>query len=270
MSVNGDKKAAIKCRWCRSTLADKAGFCHRCQRSQKRAIEYLRYWTPIVGLLAVFFSGLSYIYPDISAWARSYFEPSIEMKYFATETTDSIISNVGNSDVFLTTLWVTPVASKLQGHRIHYPINKLLRHGTVLALDLESARTKFAKANPDIGPFQVLPIVPRNAIGSLEKLLKENNLNVTTAIFDESNAIFKIAEEMLDTVVMSKHQRNRHLMEMRGVIYSLRYECELEFVHRYSEKFSPYVFPCKGIYATRGDLAKLLGASERGNRGDVK
>ena len=258
------------CRWCSTPLAHGAVVCHKCQRSQKRIIEYLRYWAPIVGLLAVFSSGLNYIYPSISDWVRSYLHPSIEMTYLATETTDSIISNVGPSDVFLTTLWVVPVAKELQEHRLHYPINKLLRHGTVLALDLESASTKYAKANPDLPPFRVLPIIPMNAIDKLEGLLRINDPNVTTAIYDEDNEIFKTAQEMLHQVEEAAQKRTTQLVDNKETVYSLQYACKLDFVHRYSEDLSPYIFPCKGMYAIRSEIAKLLGTEGTRTVGEAR
>lgn len=224
--------------------------CRECNRYQNRIFEYSKFWLTISGLLGATISAITYVYPSIESFVRSYLEPEMEVITFATETKKSIIRNIGKSDVFIEYVRASPVHPKIIPNEIHHIVNKHLRTGESVTLDLESKETKQIHKSTD-KPYTLFPMGPRAIQEELAERFR-NNEGVRIAIHSEDHPTIESVYRIANGTQVDQRDVDKMMVDL-----SIPYKCRVYFRHRYSKEKSPFSFPCIGYFEINFDFREL-------------
>lgn len=240
-----NKRSHTVCTWCRSNIPVHAQVCRTCHRHQRRIYERVKFLLTVFGVVAVLISAITFVYPSLEQFVRSFLHPQLRVSYFATDTHNSIVENIGPSDVFLRYVTIEPITSELRAYKEFHAINKKLNHGEVISLDLTPGSTGRVMQSSTSNVFLDLPAVPANFLQSLKGRWNEKDPDIIIRVYSPDHALLSAAQEMiLDKYGAAGEDKNYpHL-------YNISHQCVLHYSHRYSETLGPHEFECVGIFAT--------------------
>ena len=241
-----NRRSHTVCCWCRSNIPVHAKICRTCRRDQRRVYEHIKFLLTVFGIIAVLISAATFVYPSAEALVRSFLYPQLKVSHFATDTRDSIVENIGPSEVFLRHITIEPTASELRTHRKYYVINKKIGHSEVISLDLTHNRSGRLTQPSDSGSFLDRLAAPKEFLDSLKRRWNENDPNIMIRVYGSDHPLILAAQEM----VSAKYGAVREDVSNPSV-YNLSHKCVLYYSHRYSERLGPHEFECRGIFAVK-------------------
>ena len=240
-----NRRSHTVCTWCHSNIPVGAKVCRTCHRHQRRVYERLKFLLTVSGIIAVLISAIAFVYPRAEQFVRSFLQPQIKVNYFATDTHNSIVENIGPSDVFLRYVMIEPITSELRTYRKFHAVNKRLKHGEVISLDLTSGSTGRKIHSSASSDFRDLPAVPENFLRNLKRRWNENDPDVTIRVYGPDHAMLSAAQEMISDKYGAVGENTSY-----PNLYNISHKCVLHYSHRYSETHGPHEFECVGIFAT--------------------
>lgn len=245
-----EEKRSEKCKWCGFTLETNAKVCQKCDRNQCWFLTRSRQAVTVSALLAVIASGLNYIYPPTDRFVRSFYLPELKTSQFETESKNSVLINSGVSEVFVSYISIRPKSSNISRlkHSIYHVVNKKLSPEEILNLDLESITTKRIKRSDRLQPFDLISHGPQILKFNLLKRLRVGDPGVRMVITGDDHHIHET------TKILYKNNNKHQLIEN----ITFPYQCEVHFIHRYSEDTSPFSFDCTGILSSNINVTDLI------------
>ena len=241
-----NKRSHTICIWCRSNIPVNAKVCRTCRRDQRRIYERIKLILPVSGIVAVLISAIAFVYPSAEAFVRSFLYPKINISHFATDTRDSIVENIGPSEVFLRYITIEPTASELRTHRKYYVINKKMNHSEVVSLNLTHNSTGRLTQPSDSGSFLDHPAAPKEFLDNLKEQWNQKDPNIMIRVYGPDHPLILIAQEM----VSAKYGAVEEDVGSPSV-YNIPHKCALYYSHRYSERLGPHEFECWGIFSVK-------------------
>lgn len=234
------------CSWCLSNIPAHAKVCRTCRRDQRRIYERIKFLLTVFGIIAVLISAITFVYPSADSFVRSFLSPQLKVSHFATDTRDSIVENIGSSEVFLRYITIEPTASELRMHRKYYVINKKIGDSEVVSLDLTHNSTGRLTQPSDSGSFLDRPAAPKEFLDNLKERWNQKDPNIMIRVYGPDHPLILITQEM----VSAKYGAVREDVGSPSV-YNLPHKCFLHYSHRYSGRLGPHEFECWGIFSVK-------------------
>ena len=241
-----NKRSHTVCSWCRSSIPVNATVCRACGRDQRRIYQHIKLILAVSGIVAVLISAIAFVYPIAEAFVRSFLYPQLRVSHFATDTRDSIVENIGPSEVFLRYITIEPIESELRTHRKYYIINKKINHSEVISLDLTHNRSGRLTQPSDSGSFLDRLAAPKEYLDNLKGRWNKNDPNIMIRVYGPDHPLILTAQEMVST----KYGAAREDVSSPSV-YNLPHKCVLHYSHRYSERLGPHEFEFWEIFAVK-------------------
>jgi len=241
-----NKRSHTVCSWCRSIIPVHAKICRTCRRDQRRIYEHIKFLLTVFGIIAVLMSAVTFVYPSIEAFVRSFLSPQLKVRHFATDTRDSIVENIGSSEVFLLYITIEPTESELRTHRKYYVINKKVSDGEVISLDLTHNSSGRLTQPTESGSFLDHPAAPTWFLDNLRERWNQKDPNIMIRVYGPDHPLILTAKEMVSAKYGGVGEG-----ESNPSVYNLPHKCSLHYSHRYSERIGPYKFECWGIFSVK-------------------
>ncbi len=220
-----------------------ATVCQTCDRSQSSAYERGKQLLTFFGVVGAIASATAFVWPFTESILAGFTDPQIEVDFLRTESTDTLIRNIGQRPVVVTHFEARLAPSYGNDLVLSKVINEVLAPGEVVRPDLRSNNTLRIQSSETLDFYSWMSV---SAVGHQAKFLK--------ALFEgeeQDRDVIRVEVFGDDTTVVQDAQ-NADLTTYRtpSELMLLSFSCEVFFSATDENEPCSLDVPCFGIPST--------------------